>query len=99
MKARALIAATALALLIFPVVSDSLYYQNMIILSLVFATGAVGLNIISGYGGYISLGQGASSGSAPTRWRSSPRASPTSRSGGGSHWPAWWRACSPRCWA
>ena len=31
----------------------------MIILSLVFAIGAVGLNIISGYGGYISLGQGA----------------------------------------
>jgi branched-chain amino acid transport system permease protein len=59
MKARALIAAAALALLIFPVVSDSLYYQNMIILSLVFAIGAVGLNIISGYGGYISLGQGA----------------------------------------
>ena len=39
--------------------SDDLYYQNMIILSLVFAIGAVGLNIISGYGGYISLGQGA----------------------------------------
>ena len=59
MKARALIAVAALALLIYPVVSDSLYYQNMIILSLVFAIGAVGLNIISGYGGYISLGQGA----------------------------------------
>ena len=46
-------------LAVFPLVSDSLYYQNMIILSLVFAIGAVGLNIISGYGGYISLGQGA----------------------------------------
>ena len=43
----------------YPVVSDNLYYQNMIILSLVFAIGAVGLNVISGYGGYISLGQGA----------------------------------------
>jgi branched-chain amino acid transport system permease protein len=31
----------------------------MIILSLVFAIGAVGLNVISGYGGYVSLGQGA----------------------------------------
>jgi ABC-type branched-subunit amino acid transport system ATPase component/ABC-type branched-subunit amino acid transport system permease subunit len=41
------------------VVMDDLYYQNMIILSLVFAIGAVGLNVISGYGGYISLGQGA----------------------------------------
>ena len=49
----------ALALLLYPVVSDNLYYQNMIILSLVFAIGAVGLNVISGYGGYISLGQGA----------------------------------------
>ena len=47
------------ALLLYPVVSDNLYYQNMIILSLVFAIGAVGLNVISGYGGYVSLGQGA----------------------------------------
>ena len=46
-------------LLLYPVVSDNLYYQNMIILSLVFAIGAVGLNMISGYGGYMSLGQGA----------------------------------------
>jgi ABC-type branched-subunit amino acid transport system ATPase component/ABC-type branched-subunit amino acid transport system permease subunit len=59
MKRRALIAAAALALAAYPLVSDDLYYQNMIILSLVFAIGAVGLNIISGYGGYISLGQGA----------------------------------------
>ena len=59
MRARALIAVAAVALLAFPLLSDSLYYQNMIILSLVFAIGAVGLNIISGYGGYISLGQGA----------------------------------------
>ena len=51
--------ALASSLLLFPVVSDDLYYQNMIILSLVFAIGAVGLNIISGYGGYVSLGQGA----------------------------------------
>lgn len=51
--------AFALLILVFPVLSDDLYYQNMIILSLVFAIGAVGLNIISGYGGYISLGQSA----------------------------------------
>ncbi len=55
----ALVVLAAVALLLYPVVSDSLYYQNMIILSLVFAIGAVGLNVISGYGGYISLGQGA----------------------------------------
>jgi branched-chain amino acid transport system permease protein len=51
--------AAAALLLVFPVLSDDLYYQNMIILSLVFAIGAVGLNVISGYGGYVSLGQGA----------------------------------------
>jgi ABC-type branched-subunit amino acid transport system ATPase component/ABC-type branched-subunit amino acid transport system permease subunit len=46
-------------LLLFPVVSDDAYYENMIILSLVFAIGASGLNIIMGYAGYVSLGQGA----------------------------------------
>jgi ABC-type branched-subunit amino acid transport system ATPase component/ABC-type branched-subunit amino acid transport system permease subunit len=56
---RAVVALAAAALLLYPVVSDNLYYQNMIILSLVFAIGAVGLNVISGYGGYVSLGQGA----------------------------------------
>jgi ABC-type branched-subunit amino acid transport system ATPase component/ABC-type branched-subunit amino acid transport system permease subunit len=56
---RVLIAAAAVALLAYPLVSDDLFYQNMIILSLVFAIGAVGLNVIMGYGGYISLGQSA----------------------------------------
>src|SRR5204862_6962154 len=55
----ALIGAAALLLLVYPVLSDDTYYQNMIILSLVFGIGAVGLNIITGYGGYVSLGQGA----------------------------------------
>jgi ABC-type branched-subunit amino acid transport system ATPase component/ABC-type branched-subunit amino acid transport system permease subunit len=55
----AVIAAAILLLGAFPVLSDDLYYQNMIILSMVFAVGAVGLNIITGYAGYISLGQGA----------------------------------------
>jgi branched-chain amino acid transport system permease protein len=59
MRWRALIAVPALAVAVYPLVSDDLYYQNMIILSLVFAIGATGLNVISGYGGYISLGQGA----------------------------------------
>src|SRR3954447_3414138 len=59
MRWRAVIAVAAVALAAYPLISDDLYYQNMIILSLVFAIGAVGLNIISGYGGYISLGQGA----------------------------------------
>jgi ABC-type branched-subunit amino acid transport system ATPase component/ABC-type branched-subunit amino acid transport system permease subunit len=55
----AVIAAAALFLAAFPVLSDDLYYQNMFILSMVFAIGAVGLNIITGYAGYVSLGQGA----------------------------------------
>jgi ABC-type branched-subunit amino acid transport system ATPase component/ABC-type branched-subunit amino acid transport system permease subunit len=55
----AAIAAFWLALLLFPFLSNDLFYQNMVILSLIFAIGASGLNIISGYGGYISLGQSA----------------------------------------
>src|SRR3712207_9323087 len=55
----ALIALAILFVALYPVVSDDLYYQNMIILSMVFAIGAVGLNVITGYAGYISLGQGA----------------------------------------
>ena len=56
---RVLPVLAAALLLLYPLISDNLYYQNMIILSLVFAIGAVGLNVISGYGGYVSLGQGA----------------------------------------
>jgi branched-chain amino acid transport system ATP-binding protein/branched-chain amino acid transport system permease protein len=55
----ALIVAAVLLVALYPVLSDDLYYQNMIILSMVFAVAAVGLNIITGYAGYISLGQGA----------------------------------------
>jgi branched-chain amino acid transport system ATP-binding protein/branched-chain amino acid transport system permease protein len=54
-----LLVACWVALLLFPVVSSDGFYQNMIILSLIFAIGASGLNIISGYGGYVSLGQSA----------------------------------------
>src|SRR5690242_5187349 len=53
------VVAVWLALLLFPVVVSDLFFQNMAILSLVFAIGAVGLNVISGYGGYVSLGQSA----------------------------------------
>jgi len=51
--------AAVLFIGLFPVLSDDLYYQNMFILSMVFAIGAVGLNVITGYAGYVSLGQGA----------------------------------------
>ncbi len=56
---RGVVAVAALLLLLFPVLSDDIYYQNMVILSLVFAIGASGLNIITGFAGYVSLGQGA----------------------------------------
>jgi ABC-type branched-subunit amino acid transport system ATPase component/ABC-type branched-subunit amino acid transport system permease subunit len=56
---RAIALAAGVLLVIYPMVSDDIYYQNMIILSLVFAVGASGLNIISGFAGYVSLGQGA----------------------------------------
>ena len=51
--------AGAAFLIAFPFASDDLFWQNMIILSTLFAIGAVGLNVISGWGGYISLGQSA----------------------------------------
>jgi hypothetical protein len=41
----------AVALAAYPVLSDDLFWQNMLILSMLFAIGAVGLNIISGWGG------------------------------------------------
>jgi ABC-type branched-subunit amino acid transport system ATPase component/ABC-type branched-subunit amino acid transport system permease subunit len=56
---RAIVAVLAVLLLLFPVLYDDAYYQNMAILSLVFAVGASGLNLITGYAGYVSLGQGA----------------------------------------
>jgi ABC-type branched-subunit amino acid transport system ATPase component/ABC-type branched-subunit amino acid transport system permease subunit len=56
---RWVLVVAAVALIAYPVLYDDLFYQNMIILSLVFAIGAVGLNVIMGYGGYISLGQSA----------------------------------------
>ena len=56
---RFLVVAAAVLLLTYPIVSDDAYYQNMIILSLVFAVGASGLSIITGLAGYVSLCQGA----------------------------------------
>ena len=54
-----LAALATLFVALYPVFSSSLYYQNMIILSLIFAIGASGLNVIAGFGGYVSLGQSA----------------------------------------
>jgi branched-chain amino acid transport system permease protein len=51
------IAALLVTILVFPVISDNRYYQTIIILSLLLAIMASGWNIISGFAGYVSLGQ------------------------------------------
>ncbi len=56
---RGLAALAGLLLLVFPVIQGDQYYQNMVILSMVFAIAASGLSIITGLTGYVSLGQGA----------------------------------------
>jgi branched-chain amino acid transport system permease protein len=56
---RTLIAAALVALAVFPLVSNDLYYQTMLILTFVLAIGATGWNIMGGYAGYISLGNSA----------------------------------------
>src|SRR5947209_2011653 len=56
---RVLLAAAVVALVLFPVVSSSVYYQNMLILTFLLAIGASGWNIMGGYAGYISLGSSA----------------------------------------
>src|SRR5262245_61700005 len=56
---RGTAAVAAVLLLLYPVINDNRYYQNIIILSLVFAVAASGLSIITGLAGYVSLGQGA----------------------------------------
>jgi ABC-type branched-subunit amino acid transport system ATPase component/ABC-type branched-subunit amino acid transport system permease subunit len=56
---RTLLAAGLTLLAVFPLVSDSLYYQNLLILTFMLAIGASGWNIMGGYAGYISLGNSA----------------------------------------
>lgn len=53
------IAAAAIALIAFPIVSDSLFYQNMLILTFLLAIMASSWNVVGGYTGYVSLGQSA----------------------------------------
>jgi len=54
---RLLVAAGLLWVAAYPLLSDNKYYQNMIILTLVFAIMGSGWNTISGFTGYVSLGQ------------------------------------------
>ena len=54
---RLAIVALFVTILIFPVISGNRYYQTIIILSLLLAIMASSWNIISGFAGYVSLGQ------------------------------------------
>jgi branched-chain amino acid transport system permease protein len=56
---RTVLVAALGALIAFPLVSSSAYYQNMLILTFLLAIGASGWNIMGGYAGYISLGSSA----------------------------------------
>jgi branched-chain amino acid transport system permease protein len=56
---RASIAVLILALAVFPLVSNNLYYQTMLIMTFLIAIGATGWNIMGGYAGYVSLGNSA----------------------------------------
>ncbi|RZT57399.1 amino acid/amide ABC transporter membrane protein 2 (HAAT family) /amino acid/amide ABC transporter ATP-binding protein 1 (HAAT family) [Microcella alkaliphila] len=52
------LAVLALIVVLFPLIGDA-SMENTMILALIFAIGASGLNIITGYTGYLSLSQGA----------------------------------------
>ena len=56
---RTVVAVAVAALAAFPLVSNDLYYQTMLILTFLLAIGATGWNIMGGYAGYISLGNSA----------------------------------------
>ncbi len=56
---RAALTAALAALAAYPLLSNSAYYQNMLILTFLLAIGATGWNIMGGYAGYISLGSSA----------------------------------------
>jgi ABC-type branched-subunit amino acid transport system ATPase component/ABC-type branched-subunit amino acid transport system permease subunit len=56
---RAWIPIAVAALISYPLVSDDIYYQNMLIMTFILAIGASGWNIMGGYAGYLSLGNSA----------------------------------------
>jgi ABC-type branched-subunit amino acid transport system permease subunit len=55
---RGVVIVAAAVIVLFPL-SPSMSAQNTVILALVLAIGASGLNIITGYTGYLTLSQGA----------------------------------------
>ncbi len=59
MRRRIVLVAGFVALCAFPLLSDNLYLQNMLIMTFLLAIGASGWNVMGGYAGYISLGNSA----------------------------------------
>ncbi|WP_028923853.1 branched-chain amino acid ABC transporter ATP-binding protein/permease [Pseudonocardia acaciae] len=57
MTRRLAVAAAGLLLAVFPLVVSNQADQNIVILSLVLAAGAVAVNIMGGYAGYYSFGE------------------------------------------
>lgn len=55
----AIVGLALAALIMFPLISKNLYYQNLLILTFLLAIGASGWNIMGGFAGYISLGNSA----------------------------------------
>jgi ABC-type branched-subunit amino acid transport system permease subunit len=53
------LALGALWLIVFPLYTHSLYWQGVLFLCFLYAIMASGWNIISGFAGYVSLGQSA----------------------------------------
>jgi ABC-type branched-subunit amino acid transport system ATPase component/ABC-type branched-subunit amino acid transport system permease subunit len=58
LAARVIVGIAAIVIVLFPL-SPSISAQNTVILALVLAIGASGLNVITGFTGYLSLSQGA----------------------------------------
>jgi ABC-type branched-subunit amino acid transport system ATPase component/ABC-type branched-subunit amino acid transport system permease subunit len=53
---RTFLMAALAFLIVYPLLFNDLYYQNLLILTFMLAIGASGWNIMGGYAGYISLG-------------------------------------------
>ncbi len=53
------IAALAAAFVVYPLVTHDAYHQNVLLFAFLIAITACGWNIISGFAGYVSLGQSA----------------------------------------
>ena len=80
-----------IAFVVIPVVGGQFLLNTMMIPFLILSLAAIGLNLLTGYTGLLSLGTGAFMGSAPTPVTSSRPFSPRSTSSSGS-----WRAASSR---